>query len=72
MVTRAEGLGWAGLGWGTEIGSDDDGRMMMGMMMTKQLFAIVGGMGGSWSSRALQVGILETLQAVGAQAVVAV
>lgn len=43
MVTQAEGLSWAGLGWGTEMGSDDDGRMMMGMMMTKQLFAIVCG-----------------------------
>ena len=72
MATRTGGLSWAGVGWGTKMGSDDDGRMMMGMMMTKQLFAIVGGMGGSWSSRALQVGIVETLQAVGAQAVVAV
>ena len=43
MVARAEGLGWAGAGWGTEMDSDDDGRMMMGMMMTKQLFAIVCG-----------------------------
>lgn len=46
MAARAGGLGWAGLGWaGVQrwMGSDDDGRMMMGMMMTKQLFAIVCG-----------------------------
>lgn len=53
MATRAGGLGRAGVGWGTEMGSDDDGRMMMGRMMTKQLFAIVRGRQLEQQARAL-------------------